>query len=121
MASASNIARFTSGYLIYSEYSRLLTNTGASMKTILLMPILIMFFIIALCSAAGAWEIEYVGVTGAVQDMKRMQWVKEHTHERPPQYLDPIGAMIEEKIDKSGEKYSFQMAVNKINQGRPNE
>lgn len=86
--------------------------------------IFITFMVAAIFSSAGAWEPEYIGVTGTVQNMQRIKWVGEHSHQRPEQYLDPIGAILEKegdnKIDKSGEKYSFQMAVNKINQGRPN-
>lgn len=81
------------------------------MKTLIKLPLYIaVLWIIFLCMVSGAhaWEPEYIGVSGKVQDIQRMQWVREHSHQREPQYIynDPQSIADRE----------FQVAVNKLNE-----
>ena len=51
------------------------------MKTILLFPVYLTFFIIILTCLAGnahAWDLPKVGAEGAIEEMHQIQWVKDH-------------------------------------------
>ncbi len=103
-------------FLIFSCNTGFLTQTKEIfMKALIKLPIYtaIIFIIIAcLCSNSHAWEHEYIGVSGIVQDEQRRVWVDLHQHKHEPIYLDPVAAIAEQeyghKIDKSGEVYEHQ-------------
>lgn len=80
------------------------------MKTVFVFFAFIIAAMVASCQPAGAWEEEKIGVEGKIQEVKRIQWLREHSHTREPQYVfnDPQAIADREfqiAVNKLGEKY----------------
>lgn len=60
------------------------------MRTLIKLPIFLALMLVIFCcllSSAHAIEPDYIGVSGRVQDMQRVNWVKAHSHTRERQYV----------------------------------